>query len=108
MSRGFQVGDLALIKSCKTWPPAIGRCVTLIAFIRPGEDATYDGRLFMNTGSVNGWLVEHPEGFPTHSALFGLMPNRLQAVALFSEHLLTPLKGDEDPLQVKQKEIEHA
>lgn len=104
MGREFKPGDLALIKQCKTWPEAVGRCVELLEKVPQGVMAIYEGRKYENCSSGDGWIVSSELGFPTNSAIFGLMPNRIQPVALFSEHLLMPLKGDEQPAQVRQAE----
>lgn len=105
MAHEFKPGDLALIKQCKTWPEAVGRCVQLLAKMPPGTSTIYEGRLYHNTGTPgNAWLITSAAGFPVHSALFGLLTDRREPIALFAEHLLMPLKGDEQPAQVRQAE----
>lgn len=105
MGHEFKPGDLALIKQCKTWPEAVGRCVELLEKVPQGAIAFHNGRPYNNQGSPGtGWLITSEHGFPTHSAFFGLMTDRLEPVALFAEHCLMPLKGDEQPAQVRQAE----
>lgn len=97
MKHEFKPGDQAIIKQCKTWPPAVGRCVELIVAVPSGEDVIHDGRLFRNTSGGVSWLISHPDGFPIHSNAFGLLKGMTDPVALFRERLLMPLRGDEDP-----------
>lgn len=95
MKHEFKPGDLAMIKQCTTYPPAIGRCVELIALL-PGKTSTmHSGRSFHNVSEGNAWLVHSTEGFPLNSVGFGLIEFITDPVALFAEHLLMPLRGDE-------------
>lgn len=104
MRHQFKPGDLALIKQCKTWPDAAGRCVELLEKVPQGFTTVYKGRAFENCGPGDAWIIASEQGFPTHSAFFGLMLDHIQPVALFAEYLLMPLKGDEQPAQVRQAE----
>lgn len=104
MGHEFKPGDLALIKQCKTWPDAIGRCVELLEKVPKGATTFYNSRGFENHSHADCWLVTSEQGFPTHSVFFGLMLDRITPVALFAEYLLMPLKGDELPAQVRQVE----
>lgn len=104
MSKEFKPGDLALIKHCRIWPEAIGRCVSLIEKVPAGEKLFFKGRLFENCGTGPAWLIHSDSGFPVHSRLFGLVTEVREPTALFQEYLLMPLKGDEQPAQVRQAE----
>jgi len=105
MGHQFKAGDLALIKQCKTWPEAVGRCVQVLEKVPQGTCTFYNGRPYSNEGVPGtAWLISSEQGFPVYSAFFGLMTDRLEPVALFAEHCLMPLKGDEQPAQVRQAE----
>jgi len=94
MSRQFKPGDLALVVSSLSCPECVGSVVTLktLHLVAPLEGSSNYYRI-ADVGDANclrAWEVEPNHFFPEGSGCF--------------ERNLMPLKGDEQPAQVRQAE----
>lgn len=95
MSKGFRPGALALVIASEKLPECVGSTVVLKQQHFVMRDAS--GRYWLappGSAGVWAWEVEPNDFFPAGSGCI-------------EKHLM-PLKGDEDPLQIKDREIEHA
>lgn len=94
MSKEFKPGDLALVISSSTCPECVGSVVTLktLHLVVPLEESAEYYRIAEvgEVGSIRGWEVVPNHFFPDG---FGAL-----------ERNLMPLKGDDQPAQVRQAE----
>lgn len=95
MSKGFKSGDLAMVKTCKTYPALVGRCVELIVKVPKGTIALFEGHSFIATDAPGDCWIICCEDLPMNSALFGVLHDVRQNVGLFLERNLMPLRGDD-------------
>ena len=99
MSNQFKPGDLALIVGAFNVESNIGKSCELVEHLAPEAISTWidpsDGRRIQNGCSSPGWLVVG-DGLTSHCGTAGW-------VLVDAKHL-RPLKGDEQPAQLRQAE----
>lgn len=99
MSHQFKPGDLALIVGHRYKATNVGKSGVLQCVVVPGEAVlppkTFHGARIFNQGDRPLWLI-------VGDSL--LSSAGVQGYALVHESNLMPLKGDEQPAQVRQAE----
>lgn len=89
MNNELSPGGLALVIHCRSHPENVGKIVTVVRLLQPGEQfKDTDGRMQRYVGNIAGWLVEG-------NGIISIVGDK--GFAVFRQTRLMPIKPDEEP-----------